>query len=503
MKRHLFSLLILFLLISIYPVYGNNTDQSPCNNWYEIFVRSFQDSDGDGIGDLPGIISRLDYLHDMGYNGIWLMPIHPSPSYHKYDVTDYMSVDPEYGSLADMKRLTQEAHARGIKIILDLVINHSSVYHPWFTAASNALYEGKNSPYIDYYHFRQESGDKYVPLGDTGWYYEEQFSGGGMPDLNTDSEDVRAQIRFIMDFWLNVIGVDGFRLDAVTSFYAGDHEKNIEFLRWVKEECELLKPGAFLVGECWESLPVIARYYESGIDSFFLFPGSQAEGFIASSLRGRSKRAEKFADRYESVLEAIPDGALAPFLGNHDTGRALGSLQGRQNLPIAKFAEGLMNMMQGNVFTYYGEEIGMVGSGNDPNKRLAMYWNDGDMTLQPPGITTEEYAYPPVDVQVSDPDSLLNYLKQVNHTRIKYPMIANGENEFVFVEGDILLMRRTLNGSSCLIAMNFSPKEAGTCPVPENAAVREDLETGSGACELSGTELLLPPYSIVILEEKE
>ena len=305
-----------------------------------------------------------------------------------------------------------------------------------------------------------------------------------------------------MDFWLNVIEVDGFRLDAVTSFYAGDHEENIEFLRWIKEECELLKPGAFLVGECWESLPVIARYYESGLDSFFLFPGSQAEGFIASSLRGRSKRAEKFAARYESVLEAIPDGALAPFLGNHDTGRALGSLQGRQNLPIAKFAEGLMNMMQGNVFTYYGEEIGMVGSGNDPNKRLAMYWNDGDMTLQPPGTTTEEYAYPPVDVQVSDPDSLLNYMKKVNHTRISYPMIANGENEFVFVEGDILLMRRTLNGSSCLIAMNFSAKEPGSCTVPPEAVIGNDIEVSHDKAVLTDSELTLPPYAIVILEER-
>ena len=225
----------------------------------------------------------------------------------------------------------------------------------------------------------------------------EQFSGGGMPDLNLDNEDVRAQIRFIMDFWLNVIEVDGFRLDAVTSYYAGDHEENIEFLSWLKQECEILKPGSYLVGECWEGLPVISRYYESGIDSFFLFPGSQAEGFIASALRARSARAEKFAARYQSVLDAVPNGVLAPFLGNHDTGRAVGSLQGRKNLQIVKFAEGVLNMMQGNVFTYYGEEIGMVGSGNDPNKRLAMYWNDGDMTEQPPGITAEEYAYPSVD----------------------------------------------------------------------------------------------------------
>ena len=499
MKIKMLILLISVLIVFVLPVNGVEMDGVYSNNWYEIFVRSFQDSNGDGIGDLQGVISRLDYLHDMGYNGIWLMPIHPSPSYHKYDVTDYMSVDPEYGTLADMKRLTLEAHARGMKIILDLVINHSSLDHPWFAAASNALYEGKNSPLVDYYHFQQESGSKYVPFGETGWYYEEQFSGGGMPDLNLDNEDVRAQIRFIMDFWLNVIEVDGFRLDAVTSYYAGDHEENIEFLNWLKQECEILKPGSYLVGECWESLPVISRYYESGIDSFFLFPGSQAEGFIASALRARSARAEKFAARYQAVLDAVPNGVLAPFLGNHDTGRAVGSLQGRKNLPIVKFAEGVMNMMQGNVFTYYGEEIGMVGSGNDPNKRLAMYWNDGDMTEQPPGITAEEYAYPGVDVQLADPDSLLNYCKKLNHARIDYPMIAYGENEFVYVEGDVLLMRRTLNGESCLIAMNFSPKVSGTCPVPDNMMIGADIETGDVSAILNKNELQLPSYSIVIL----
>lgn len=501
MKRNFYLFMIFLLLIQAAAVFGEDVKEAECNNWYEIFVRSYQDSNGDGIGDLPGVISRLDYIRDMGYNGIWLMPIHPSPSYHKYDVTDYLSVDPEYGTLADMKRLTTEAHARGIKVIIDLVINHTALGHPWFAAASSALREGRNSPLIDYYHFQQYPADKYVSLDGTDWYYEEQFSGGGMPDLNPDNEDVRAQIRFIMDFWLNVIGIDGFRLDAVTSYYSGDHEANIEFLHQIREECELLKPGSFLVGECWESLPVITRYYESGIDSFFLFPVSQAEGFIASTLRLRSKRAEKFADRYQAVLDAIPDGVLAPFLGNHDTGRAVGSLQGRKNLPVVKFAEGVLNMMQGNVFTYYGEEIGMVGSGNDPNKRLAMYWNDGDMTDQPPGITAEEYAYPSVDDQLADPDSLLNYCKKLNHARISYPMIANGRNEFLHAEGDILLMRRALGENSCLIAMNFSPKESGTCLLPGTPVIGADIETGPDTAMLDGDELTLPPYSIVILEK--
>ncbi|MBQ6508407.1 MAG: hypothetical protein IJI07_02935 [Flexilinea sp.] len=493
-------MLIVILACCIVPVSGEDGSAMFVNNWYEIFVRSFQDSNGDGLGDLPGVIERLDYLEDMGYNGIWLMPVMPSPSYHKYDVTDYLSIDPEYGSLADMQRLVSEVHARGMKIILDLPLNHSSLQHPWFLAAAEAIYSGKDSTFIDYYNFRQSPGDKYVQLGDTGWYYEEQFSGGGMPDLNLDDPDVRAQISIILEFWLNDIGADGFRLDAVTSFFAKNTEQNVAFLRWLKDECERLKPGSYLVGECWEGLSTIAEYYASGVDSFFLFPGSQAEGFIASSLRGRSKRAEKFAQRYQSVLEEIPEGILAPFLSNHDTGRTIGSVQGRQNLPIAKFVEGVMNMMQGNVFTYYGEEIGMVGSGPDPNKRLAMYWNGGDMPEQPPGITAIEYAYPSVDEQLADHDSLLNYCRKVNQARLAYPMIANGNNEFVLVQDDILVMRRTLGEDSCLIAMNFSPKAAGDCPVPADAAIGMDIETGSDQASLSDGTLTLPPYAIVILQ---
>ena len=158
-------------------------------------------------------------------------------------------------------------------------------------------------------------------------------------------------------------------------------------------------------------------------------------------------------------------------------------------------------MMQGNIFTYYGEEIGMVGSGNDPNKRLAMYWNNENMTNQPPGITAEEYAYPSVDEQMDDPNSLLNYCRLLNHTRITYPMIANGENEFLIAEGDILLIRRTLDEESCWIAMNFSPKEFGRCPISSHLIIRADIETGTESSKIEEDELILPPYAIVILQE--
>ena len=500
MKRCFCLMMLCALMMNLLPI---SAQAGEANNWYEVFVRSYQDSDGDGLGDLQGLISRLDYIADMGYNGLWLMPVMSSPSYHKYDVTNYMEIDHEYGTLADMVQLVQEAHARDIRVIVDLPVNHTSTQHPWFQYASDAVHHGMDCEYIDYYRFQQEPYSGFVPLDNTGWYYEEQFAGGGMPDLNLDNEQVRTQISLIAKYWLDVIGVDGFRLDAVTSYYTNDTDKNVDFLRWFKETCEAIKPGSYLVGECWAGLSTIAQYYESGVDSFFLFPGSQAEGFIVSSLRGRSGHAEKFAGSYQNVLEAIPNGVLAPFLCNHDTGRTIGSVQGRANLPIAKFAEGVLNMMQGNVFTYYGEEIGMVGSGDDPNKRLAMYWNDGDMTAQPPGVTNLEYAYPAVDDQMADAESLLNYCKTLNHARIDFSMIANGTNAFVYAQGDVCLMRREWKGESCLIAMNFSAKTAEECPLPKSAYIARDIETGNESAEMLEGSVLLPSYAIVILSENE
>ncbi|MBQ6173015.1 MAG: alpha-amylase [Clostridia bacterium] len=495
-------LALLCALLIVLPCLPAGADEHP--NWYEVFVRSYQDSDGDGLGDLNGLTARLDALHDLGWNGLWLMPVMPSPSYHKYDVTNYMDIDPEYGTLEDMRTLIAAAHARGFLIILDLPVNHTSTRHPWFEAACDALRRGEESPYTDYYHFLDHPADGYVQLGGTGWYYEERFAGGGMPDLNLDSEAVRAEITAICDFWLREMDADGFRLDAVTSFYTGDSEANIAFLRWLKESCEAIRPGSYLVGECWSGLTTIADYYRSGVDSFFLFPASQAEGFVASSLRGRSKHAEKFNRGLLNTLEAIPDGLLAPFLSNHDTGRTIGSVQGRSNRPAAKFAEGLLGLLPGRTFTYYGEEIGMVGSGDDPNKRLAMYWNDGDMTQQPPGVTNLEYAYPCWDDQMADPDSLLHYCAAVNAMRSRWPMIPAGTHETLLAEGDLLLMRRTLGEDACLIAVNFSSSETLELTLPAACRMEEEIETGAETAVLdeNGLALSLPPYSIVILTEK-
>ena len=505
MKRIILWVLALMLTMTFASAEEIRTQSC---NWYEVFVRSYQDGDGDGIGDLKGLMSRLDYIADMGYDGLWLMPIMPSPSYHKYDVTDYMAVDPQYGTMDDFRALVKECHERGIRVIIDLPVNHTSTRHPWFLSAVESIQKRNfDSPYLDYYCFTEApTGNKYVKISGSSWHYEEQFSGGGMPDLNLDSEAVLAELRDIIAFWLNDVGVDGFRLDAVTSFYAADVARNVAFLDELKAMCEAAKPGSFLVGEAWVGLTALAGYAQSTVDSFFLFPSSQAEGFIVKSILGRSPDATKFVKGLESALESIPDhSVLAPFLCNHDTGRSIGLLQARKLPERAKFAQGVLGMMPGNVFTYYGDEIGMVGAGDDPNKRLAMYWNDGDMTQQPPGVTSLEYAYPGVDEQIADPNSLLNYCKAVNHARLKSPLIARGENTTLYSDKNVVLMQREMNGECCYIAMNFSKSAAQTVEIPAmGLAIVSDLVAIEGNTTLaeagSVTTVTIPPYGIAVIE---
>ena len=505
--KKLISLLLALCLLLPAAVLAETPAATESYNWYEIFVYSYQDSDGDGIGDFRGLISRLDYIAGMGYNGIWLMPIMPSPSYHKYDVMDYKAVDPQYGTMDDFRLLVQECHARGIRIIIDLPVNHTSTRHPWFLSAVESIQKRNfDSPYLDYYCFTETpSGNKYVKISGSPWHYEEQFAGGNMPDLNLASPAVKAEICDIVTFWLCDVGVDGFRLDAVTSFFAGNVEANVAFLDELKAMCEEAKPGSFLVGEAWVGLTALAGYAQSTVDSFFLFPAAQAEGFIVKSILGRSPDARRYVDGLDKVLTAMPGELLTPFLCNHDTGRSIGLLQARKLPERAKFAQGALGMLPGYVFTYYGDEIGMVGAGDDPNKRLAMYWNDGDMTIQPPGVTSLEYAYPCVDDQLADPASLLNYCRAVNHARLRTPLIALGENSFVYYDANVVLMKREKDGECCWIAMNFSRKAEMTVTIEATGLViASDLEVFDGAAALTEengvSTVTLPPYAIVVLE---
>ncbi|MBR0384995.1 MAG: hypothetical protein IJI05_00435, partial [Erysipelotrichaceae bacterium] len=429
MKKLTLLLAVLMLLASLA---GCGKKEEPIEivddnyrNVCEIFVASYYDSDGDGSGDLKGVTGKLDYLADMGYTGIWMMPIHPSPSYHKYDVLDYYDIDPAYGNLDDFRQLVEEAHKRNINIIIDLVVNHSSNHHPWFIEAVKAQKEGTDSPYKDWYNFSWEPRYGYASAGD-GLYYEARFV-DSMPDLNLDNESLKAELVKIMKYWLDM-GVDGFRLDAVTSYYTDSQPKCIHFLSWLNEQAKAIKEDCYLVGECWSSDTVISAYYESGLDSFFLFSLSQAEGSIVSTIRTANSTAV-YRKVLQNVIRYAKGHIPAVFLDNHDMGRITSAI-GRTQPEKTKFVYGMAGMLNGTLFSYYGTEIGMIGSKRDENYRIAMLW-DSDSTTgmckNPPNATQSEYCYPGVKQQLKDENSILNYHKQINRLRNRYPEIPRGE----------------------------------------------------------------------------
>ena len=363
---------------------------------YEVFVYSFADSNGDGIGDLNGLYDNLGYINDgqpssgmdLSAGEIWLMPIFPSPTYHKYDTTNYMDIDPAYGTLEDFDKLLKECHARGINVILDLALNHTSTEHPWFLAAKDYLEKlpaGKDPvkdecPYVWYYTFSREQYPGFVPMDGT-WYYEARFW-EGMPDLNLSTPEVRNELSTIMKFWL-VRGVDGFRLDAVTSYYTDNPDGNKEFIKWVADTVHGINPKAYLVAEAWTDQSSYASYYSTGVNSFFDFAYSGADGIIAQTAKGNMS-AKSFAESLaneENLYSSVNDHFInAPFYTNHDMPRSAG-YYGDDDGPRTKLAGALNLLMTGNAFVYYGEELGMMGSGKDPNYRAPMYW-----------ISEEEYT---------------------------------------------------------------------------------------------------------------
>ncbi len=461
-------------------------------NYYEVFVWSFADSDADGIGDLKGLEGKLDYIYDMGFNGIWLMPIMPSPSYHKYDVTDYCAIDPQYGTMEDFRALVDAAHEKGIRIIIDLVVNHSSNEHPWFQAAL----EDVDSPYRDYYVWSDEIRDGFNP-SDAG-YYESRFY-YGMPDLNLDNPKVREEIEKIMAFWLQDAGVDGFRLDAVTSYYTGSIEKNTEFMDWLSDTAHGMKEDCYIVGEAWTGFAEIGEYSVSAIDSLFTFPVAQQSGFLAQIVSDAAATPGETYGKLTLKIDEVlaPHSIPAAFLGNHDTTRPANFL-GRNNPERMKLAAGLMAMLPGNPFVYYGEEIGMLGNGEDPNKRISMYWSDEvPLTQDPPGTTESGYHFPSVAVQQEDEASIWNYYRDAMWLRHANPEIARGETEVLpSPSTDICLLRRTWGEGSVIIALNPSHNDH---TVEAEGELTGTLSAKGLEVTLKDGILTLPSYSIAIL----
>jgi len=497
--------------------------------YYEVFVYSFCDSDGDGIGDLQGLISKLDYINDgddttdtdLGCNGIWLMPVSPSPTYHKYDVMDYYDIDSDYGTIEDFKELLAECDKRGIKVIMDLVLNHSSSRNPWFTEACAYLKElgdgepdPEACPSFDYYHFSKEQGAGCYAVEGTDWYYEAQFF-SEMPDLNLDSEALRAEIEKIAGFWLDM-GVGGFRLDAVKEFYTGNPQANIAFLNWFVTMVREKKEDAYLVGEAWLDISDYAQYYESGIDSLFNFAFADKDGIISKVINGSS------ASRYGSVSASLQEtfGQYnenyidAPFYTNHDMGRSAGYYAGENSEKQTKLAGAMNLFMSGSAFLYYGEELGMKGSGKDENKRAPMYWSmDAEkegMCDGPAGMDDLQMKFDSLEEQEQSPDSIYQYYKKAIKIRNQNPEIARGEVEYLEeLSGDsFCVLKKKWEGSEVLLVFHTGAEteELDMNGITINGMeiseenVRGMLETGEEKIGILDGRVTMPGYSVLVLK---
>ena len=485
--KKLFSILLVLMLLTgcAAPAVQSGTEialaeiaqlgTSPDDNyrtWYEIFVYSFCDSDGDGIGDLKGVLSKLDYLEELGVNGIWFMPLHPSQSYHKYDVSDYFQIDPAYGTLEDFRDLLAACKERDIHVIMDLVLNHTADNHPWFQEACDYLRslpageepKANVCPYVNYYYFTREPAVNCHPISGSDWYYEGNFS-PNMPDLNLGYGPVRREIDAIMSYWLGM-GVDGFRLDAAKEFYSGNTPKNLEVLSWIQETAASYKEDVYLVAEVWDGFGAVTEYYKSGITSLFDFPFGSSGGKIVTILRnaGNDTQIPTYAEALEKADTAYaganPAYIDAPFLSNHDVGRIAGFVSRDENK--TKLAGAMNLFMSGSAFIYYGEEIGMLGGDNDPSKRAPMYWNvarDKGTTAPPPDCRLpEEYPFGSLEEQQEDDLSVYNYYRRAVAIRQALPVISHGKTtaEKPLNFGCISAFRKTWGEEECIILVNIS-----------------------------------------------
>ncbi len=435
---------------------------------YEVFVRSFFDSDGDGTGDINGLIARLDYINDgdpastkdLGADCIWLMPVTASPSYHGYDVSDYYRVESAYGTNDDFKRLVREAHRRGIRVLVDMVLNHSSDRHPFFQAALRDTL----SLYRRWYRFSPTPLGK-GPWGQDAWrrspvrdeYYWGVFS-PEMPDLEYHTPAVREEAKRIATFWLREMGVDGFRLDAVPYLVEegscligcpGTHA----FLREYAEHVRSVDPEAYTVGEVWGDIATQLPYYPDQLTSYFTF--EIADSLLAAVRRGS---VGGLLAGYLRLQDTLPPYRWSPFLSNHDGTRTMTALGGDQGR--ARLAATLLLTLPGMPFVYYGEEIGMTGDKPDPRLRTPMRWGPGPGVGFTTGTPWEEPSADGPTVSVSaqkgDPNSLLNLYRRLIHLRRRNAALAEGRLVPVAASSpSVAAYLRTAGTRSVLVVANL------------------------------------------------
>lgn len=431
-----FSALILFgcdqdkikeedkVLLAFNEVYPRN------NNYYQLFVRSFADSDNDGIGDFEGIRQNLSYFKELGINALWLLPIHPSESYHGYDVTDFYDVNEDYGTMADFEKLIEDANKLNIDITIDMVLNHTSNLHPWFTEHSN-------------------------------WYTQFSYFGGWMPELDYSKPEVKEEMLNVMKFWVDK-GVSGFRIDAAIHIFnsrpyvndlpaAQDILLSVDYFTFLRAQLRQYSDDIYLVGEVWTSKDYSASFYK-GFDSLFNFDVSDKIINVASGSNSGYKYisdvnqtykafqgvVDSYNNQYVGQNEVYID---APFLRNHDQDRTASILTEPQN----KLALEMLLALPGNTYTYYGEELGMKGVKSDGANNI---W---DETRRLPFVFGNEYQTnwcnacydydkdtQSYEVQKNDPNSLFNFYKRLLNLRNQYPALKYGNFEVIDTQNNMV-----------------------------------------------------------------
>lgn len=491
-------------------------------NYYQIFVNSFCDSNGDGIGDLEGIISQLDYLNDgdpntgddLGIDGIWLTPIMPSKSYHKYDVEDYYDIDPIFGSLETFDKLIDECDKRGIDVIIDLVLNHISSENQLYLDAVAEVEDNKLDGKAEYFEIHKEdyfSADTNVNILANGYACEANFS-PDMPEWNLNSEKTREEFKKIAKFWFDR-GVAGFRLDAC-KYYTNKETDGEEFLEWFYSECKKMKPDVYMVGEDWEDDPQIQNLYKSGIDSLFAFKFSQTTGLVLKNMMSQngSGAVSKFKRYYDKMLESNPNMINASFLSNHDQVR-IGNTLSAWGPKYEKFAASVYMLLPGNSFTYYGEEIGMTSpdTTSDAYYRTGMIFDSENLPMiYVNGMEIEQTAPAGggVKQQLKNDDSLLNFYRRVIKIKNQNPEIARGKITATEDFGDISIgaYYTEYEGSKLLIIHNFNTTDSKELTITDdmikNPEVRADLVTDGADkhIEMKDGKITLPAQSTVILK---
>lgn len=441
--------------------------------FYEVFVRSFADSDGDGIGDLRGLIERLDYLNDgdpatssdLGVTALWLMPVAESPSYHGYDVVDYRTVETDYGTNDDFKALVAAAAERGIRIVVDFVINHTSVQHPWFIDARTP-----GSTHDAWYVWETGRPGWNGPDGQPVWhaaggrYYYGLFW-DGMPDLDLTNPEVTAELEDIARFWLDEMGVDGFRLDAAQHLVEDgptqvDTPATHAWLAAFRSAIHADRPEALVLGEVFNTRQVTASYLASdSLDLVFDF-----------DLAGTIRNAVRLGDA-ASVLASLadlparyPTGGFATFLSNHDQNRVMSEVRG--DAGAARSAAAILLTGPGVPFLYYGEEVGLQGRKPDPEIRTPLPWTE---VLPGRGFTngTPWEAFAPeadsatISIQDADPGSLLWSYRSLVQARAAHPALVTGAViPAVASHSSVAAWLRTTEAETLLVVHNLSDEPA-------------------------------------------